>query len=237
MTLTKHALAIAISFAMGTAAYAAQDQSQQQPGAQTETGQERQGMMTTQPAPDQPLMYKSANDIIGMNVKNQNDEDIGVVENIVIDPDTNELYAVISAGGVLGIGDKKVPMELKQLELRDESLVSRSQLSEDELKNKPEYVAANYEELQGDQVLGHVAAAGPAGVGAQQFAELDTDGDGVISQQEAQDHERLKENWQSADMNNDQQINRAEFSAFEERQKQEHGEYKQPGQMEQQEQQ
>ncbi len=238
MTLTKHALAIAISFTMGATAYAAEDMKsgmgQQQPGAQTEAGQERQGMMTAQPAPDQPLMYKSADDIIGMNVKNQNDEDIGSVDNVVVDPDTNELYAVVSVGGVLGIGDRKVPMELSQLELRDESLISRTQLSEDELKNRPKYIATNYRELEGDRVLRDVAAVGPAGgESSQQFAQLDTNGDGVISQQEAQQSDTLQNKWQRADINNDQQIDRVEFSAFEEREKQ-HGDYKQSGQKEQQ---
>jgi hypothetical protein len=51
--------------------------------------------------------------------------------------------------------------------------------------------------------------------------DLDTDGDGYISSQEVQAHEKadlLTENWQQVDANQDGQVDISEFSAFEEQQ-------------------
>lgn len=47
------------------------------------------------------------------------------------------------------------------------------------------------------------------------FESLDTDGDGYISEQEAQAHDALANSWQDVDVNSDNQLDQAEFSAFE----------------------
>ena len=47
------------------------------------------------------------------------------------------------------------------------------------------------------------------------FQALDTNGDGVISQQEADANPELASNWQQADKNADGQVDMSEFSAFE----------------------
>ncbi|MGC1951507.1 MAG: EF-hand domain-containing protein [Gammaproteobacteria bacterium] len=48
------------------------------------------------------------------------------------------------------------------------------------------------------------------------FQTLDQDRDGTISQQEAQAHPQLYERWSEVDTDQDGQINRSEFSQFEE---------------------
>lgn len=47
------------------------------------------------------------------------------------------------------------------------------------------------------------------------FAELDVDGDGMISSEEAAADPTLSEAWDKADANGDGQLERAEFSAIE----------------------
>ena len=63
---------------------------------------------------DVPFCHK-ASEVIGSNVKNQKGEDLGKVEELVIEPASGSIdYAVISFGGFLGMGDKyfAVPFSL-----------------------------------------------------------------------------------------------------------------------------
>ena len=46
-------------------------------------------------------------DLIGVRVYNPSDENLGKIENLVIDPASGQIrYAVLSFGGFLGMGDK-----------------------------------------------------------------------------------------------------------------------------------
>ena len=58
--------------------------------------------------------------------------------------------------------------------------------------------------------------------GGPQYRNLDINGDGYLSKQEVQAHQRRMEtitnNWQKADRNNDGRVDISEFSAFEEMQ-------------------
>jgi len=59
-----------------------------------------------QSGPFQPNVMR-ATDLIGMKVVNRQNEDLGKVEEIVLNPERNKIaYGVLSFGGVLGIGDK-----------------------------------------------------------------------------------------------------------------------------------
>ena len=161
------------------------------------------------------LMSMRAGDLEGMEVTNRNDEDIGEVEKIVLDPQTNTLYAVVSVGGVLGIGDRKITMQLDKMQLRGDELIALTAMDEEELDNRPAYTAANYRELNSDQLLGATASAASSRSGTDSFARLDQDGNGHISRDEADMNPKLRSQWSRVDANNDQRIDRAEFSAFE----------------------
>ena len=52
-----------------------------------------------------------------------------------------------------------------------------------------------------------------------QFTQLDADGNGMISADEAAADPMLRQDWAAADVNKDGQLERAEFSALEEKTK------------------
>jgi hypothetical protein len=62
------------------------------------------------------------------------------------------------------------------------------------------------------------AASALAGESAA-FTELDADGNGMISSEEAAADPALLEDWATADVNGDGQLERAEFSALEQKSK------------------
>ncbi len=61
---------------------------------------------------DQPLR---AEEIIGGDLRNLRDEDLGDIEDVVIGPDGSIRYAIVSSGGFLGLGDDEVPVPWDQL--------------------------------------------------------------------------------------------------------------------------
>jgi len=71
-------------------------------------------------------MTHRATRIIGTDVRNAEGEALGDIKELVIEPRTGEIaYAVVSFGGVLGLGDKlfAVPWKALQLDARDHVFV------------------------------------------------------------------------------------------------------------------
>jgi sporulation protein YlmC with PRC-barrel domain len=67
---------------------------------------------------DPPRRYQKATDLTTKEVKNAAGESLGRIENLVVDADSGRiLYAVLSFGGVLGIGDKLFAIPWESLEL------------------------------------------------------------------------------------------------------------------------
>lgn len=100
------------------------------------------------------LMSKRVSDIKGMDVENLNGDDIGDVEKVVRDPHSNKLFAVVSVGGFLGMGEKMIPISLESMQLRDDKLIAPTSKDEDKLENRDAYVAGQYAELDDAQTLG-----------------------------------------------------------------------------------
>ena len=83
---------------------------------------------------------------------------------------------------------------------------------------KPTYIAAagSFVLALAGPVLAAGVSEGEAGASsASAFVELDTDGDGYLTKQEAEVQSGLVNNWEQADSNGDQQIDSTEFAAFE----------------------
>jgi len=65
---------------------------------------------------------RKGSEIIGANVLSFNDEDLGEIEDLALDPQTGKIkYVVLAAGGFLGIGDKYFAVPWTALQRRDES--------------------------------------------------------------------------------------------------------------------
>jgi sporulation protein YlmC with PRC-barrel domain len=93
-------------------------------------------------------------DLVGLKVYNTSDESLGKIEDLVIDPMAGKiLYAVLSFGGILGIGDKYFAVPWQKL-----SFVSRGttkagtekesycvlNVPKDTLKNAPGFAKDNW---------------------------------------------------------------------------------------------
>lgn len=77
--------------------------------------------------------------IAGTDLRNTQDEQLGSVEDIVIDPRSGEIaFAIVSAGGFLGIGDRTVAVPWKMLQVTPGYNTFALDVSEEALENAPE---------------------------------------------------------------------------------------------------
>lgn len=64
--------------------------------------------------PDQML----ASDLIGLNIKNNANESIGEIDELILDKDGKIVAVVVGVGGFLGMGEREVALEFKSLQLK-----------------------------------------------------------------------------------------------------------------------
>ncbi|MBI5445821.1 MAG: PRC-barrel domain-containing protein [Deltaproteobacteria bacterium] len=91
-------------------------------------------------------MYSlSADQIQGMSLKSRDGKDVGSIHKVYINTETGKIdYAVVSAGGVLGLGDRKYVVPWQALDVRKsgerwEGFVAS--FDAEKLKTAPEYRA------------------------------------------------------------------------------------------------
>jgi len=84
-----------------------------------------------------------ANDeVIGKDVVNIRDEEVGEIVDLVMDQDQKLVGVVLSVGGFLGIGDKWVAIPVDQIDFPAEEQPARLRVAvtEDQLKNAPDFM-------------------------------------------------------------------------------------------------
>lgn len=89
-----------------------------------------------------------ADEIVGRDIVNLRGEDVGDVEHIVRARDGEDLFAVVSVGGFLGIGDKDVVVPFSELRMGEDDMLLMSQKSEDGLRDMPAYDENQYDRYQ-----------------------------------------------------------------------------------------
>jgi sporulation protein YlmC with PRC-barrel domain len=193
----------------------AAQQGQPMSGESTQSGTSMQSQQQT--SGQNQLLSMQVKDIKGKSVVNATGEEIGDVNKIVQNQMDDSVQAVVSVGGFLGIGTKKVTIPIDQLSLQGDKLMLGSLSTKEQIKQLPEYDKSQSADIQDGQKLADaIGASSGSGMERQaSFQELDTNSDGYLSQQEAESDQQLADNWKKADQNNDNQIDRSEFSAFE----------------------
>jgi uncharacterized protein YrrD len=98
---------------------------------------QREGMQQAQPA------EITADNLIGANVYDVNDENIGSVSDVIMDPQGQAQYAVVDIGGFLGLGTHTVAIGFDEMQvLHDEGWADLRvyvDATQEQLENMPEY--------------------------------------------------------------------------------------------------
>jgi hypothetical protein len=90
----------------------------------------------------------AASEIIGRNVVNSADEDLGEVERLV--QVNQRLYAVLAEGGFLGLGEREVALPLDAMSIRGDELLLRGMTDED-IEALPEFDMSTAEDYAADE--------------------------------------------------------------------------------------
>lgn len=97
-----------------------------------------------------------ASNLLGAMVKRLSGESIGEVEDLIVSGDANVRLAVISVGGVLGLGAKTVAIPFDQFTVAPDGSILYLTLSEEDLSARPAF------DLEGDTAVLPAPAEKPA---------------------------------------------------------------------------
>jgi sporulation protein YlmC with PRC-barrel domain len=90
----------------------------------------------------------SSDDVQGTDVFGASGEKLGSIDCVMIDKQKgNVAYAVLSVGGVLGLGEKRHPLPWQSLSYDTAKDAYVVRLSKDELKSAPNLNAGDYRQL------------------------------------------------------------------------------------------
>ncbi|MDX1574057.1 MAG: PRC-barrel domain-containing protein [Methylophaga sp.] len=102
-------------------------------------------------SPASHLYSMSADELMGMTVVANNNEEIGYVSNIVLSPDESEVHAVISIGSILSKGGRDILASLDELTLVNDDL--RIKADEGDIEAMNEHGSNDFVELESDAAL------------------------------------------------------------------------------------
>lgn len=93
--------------------------------------------------------------LAGSKIVNDSGEEIGEVTKVVRGTHGGTTQAVVSIGGLFGIGDKEVLMPLEDLRMEGDKLRAPSDIAntKDQLELLPNYDGNRFEELSGDKTV------------------------------------------------------------------------------------
>ena len=91
-----------------------------------------------QQAATQPEQAVSVEKVLGSSVVNADGQEVGEIEDLVMDQN-QVTYAVLSVGGFLGIGEKKVAVPLEDLQLGEDESYLMTSATQEQLEQMPEY--------------------------------------------------------------------------------------------------
>jgi sporulation protein YlmC with PRC-barrel domain len=130
-----------LALSLGGATFA-----QDRPGAPAAPSTERAPATgtapTTRAAPAGPVGSIGAATLVGVDVKNSAGENIGEIKDVVVDQSGKATSVILGTGGVLGLGERNVPLGWDQVQIsRDDGgkLQAVTNLTKEQLEAMPEY--------------------------------------------------------------------------------------------------
>ena len=122
-----------------------------------EAGQELAEEEEAVPPPDMSFIevqeeaqFLADQEVIGQQVVNMMDEEVGEISDLVMDQDQKLVGVVLSVGGFLGIGEKWVAVPVDQIDFPTADQPARllAAVTEEQLKNAPDFTTRETVEAQ-----------------------------------------------------------------------------------------
>jgi hypothetical protein len=88
---------------------------------------------------DQPIAALEAHDLIGRDVTNPEDATIGEIESVYVDAKGNVRQVIVAVGGFLGVAERGVALDWKDLVVSDDGKKIALDATKDQLAKMPAY--------------------------------------------------------------------------------------------------
>jgi sporulation protein YlmC with PRC-barrel domain len=92
-----------------------------------------------------------SSNLVGMPVTNSNNDDIGKIDNLLLNKDSRLTGVVVSVGGFLGIGSKHVALPMSEVQINPGQEKAMVSLSKDDLKNAPSFKTKEDQQKEAQQ--------------------------------------------------------------------------------------
>jgi hypothetical protein len=94
--------------------------------------------------------FLAEDEVIGKDVVNVGDEEVGTIADLVMDQDQKLVGVVLSVGGFLGIGDKWVAVPVDQIDFPTDEQPARlrANVTKEQLENAPDFVTRDVVEAE-----------------------------------------------------------------------------------------
>jgi len=149
-------------------------QSRQQSSSQSSRqAQEREDKQKAQAKhSDHALYSRTPDDLKGMDVLARNGDTIGSIKTVVMGHDRENVHAVISSGGVLGIGSREITVPLSELQFKGDDAI-QSNLTENDVKRRHEFDEDRYGVMESDRRISDFSAFAAKKPGTRQQSSRD----------------------------------------------------------------
>lgn len=122
-----------LSFTLASAAFA---QTPATPEPSTPDAPVTTAVPTHEPGKEMLSGWSVKNNLMGKNVYNEQDEKVGDIRDVVLDPQGKATHYVIGVGGFLGVGEHDVAIPFAQLHPSNDRFMLQG-YSKDQLKELP----------------------------------------------------------------------------------------------------
>ncbi|HRP75557.1 MAG TPA: PRC-barrel domain-containing protein [Rhodocyclaceae bacterium] len=167
--LQKTLIAGAVMALIASPAWAASDASEY-PAAtpQAETGQPMQSApMDTAPQmgtaseafSDNPIYNSTPDELRRVEVRDSEGNKVGRVKTVVLGPDHESAHAVVSVGGILGLGAREIIVSLDELQIVEDRL--QVSVTREDLEARGDYEPEQYVELEPETPIREFSAFEP----------------------------------------------------------------------------
>ncbi len=126
---------------------------QQQSGAQGEQTQSGAATDTSRLPPAFASMR--AEQLIGQNIYGSAGEEVGEIEDIVINRNARATAALVDVGGFLGIGGRRIAVPMEQLNMQGDRIVATG-MTREQVRQMPEYQTNGWESVERNETLSNL---------------------------------------------------------------------------------
>jgi sporulation protein YlmC with PRC-barrel domain len=89
--------------------------------------------------------------LIGAKVKSKNGEDLGKLEDVLVDPQTGRpTFAILGQGGTMGLGEKRRPVPWQELQINSEKQMTLN-MDKQKFSSAPTTASSDYSDLNDPQ--------------------------------------------------------------------------------------